>query len=721
MKKHITYCFLSLLLSVPFSMQAQETEEQKQKFKEELEKHEKTNKEISEGNAEEEAERLAIVHEEAKKKANPVKRDVPFSKKEYKGRDNYEEFKEAYKELKDGDYYYEMHNPSAYKKAAKHYLKAQAFNDSNSELNYKLGKCYITALDKKKAFKYFDTAYELNPKVADDIKFMLAESHHIHEDWSKAIEWYEKYKEELYNGTEDTTKIKDKVEAVEKKIVECAFGIHFSANPEKVQIDNIGGKVNSEYPEYNVMITADESAMYFTSQRPEGTTQEMRNIEFYTEDIYRSTKEGKEWTTPVLLGDSVNDPLRHDGIMAISPDGQQMIIYRDDKGDGNLYWSELDGGDWTIPTKMPSPINSEYHESAASFSQDGNVIYFCSDRPGGFGKHDIYASTWDAENSKWGEAKNLGEVINTKYNENGVFKHPDGVTLYFSSQGHSSMGGFDIFKTEIVAGQFTEPENLGYPVNRADNDLLLVISSNGDRGYYSSYTEEGYGEEDIYVITFKEHKPLHLTILKGKILDAVTHQPVYAAIDIIDVDSNKVIHEFHSNKESGDYLISLPSGRNYAIEVDEKDHLFHSENFDIPLIEGYQEIHKDIQLKKIAVGSSIVLKNIFFETAKSDLKPTSIAELERLKKFLDDVPNVVIEVSGHTDNVGSDKYNKKLSKERAQAVVLWLVEHGIDMKRLEYKGYGEDKPIASNEDEFGRALNRRTEFKIIKNDFGVDK
>lgn len=718
MKKHITYCFLGVLMSASLSLNAQETEEQKQKFKEELEKHEKTNKEISEGDIEKEAEELSIVHEEETKKDKPAKRNVPFTKKEFKGRDNYEAFKEAYKELRDGEYYYDMHNPSAYKKAASHFLKAQAFNDSNAELNYKLGKCYITAMDKKKAFQYFDTAFELNPKVAEDIKLMLAESHHLHEDWSKAIEWYEKYKEDLYKGTDDTNKIKDKVEVVEKKIVECAFGIHFSSNPEKVKIDNIGGTVNSKYPEYNVMITADEGVMYFTSQRPEGTTQEMRDIDMFFEDIYMSKKVDTEWGAPILLGDSINDPIRHDAIMAISPDGQQMIVYRDDRGDGNLYLSELDGSSWTVPVKFPAPINSQYHESAASFSQDGNTIYFCSDRPGGFGKHDIYASTFNDEKQAWGDAVNLGEVINTKYNEQGVFKHPDGVTLYFSSQGHSSMGGFDIFKTEIVSGQFTEPENLGYPVNGADNDLLLVISSNGDRGYYSSYSDDGYGQEDLYVITFKEHKPLHLTILKGKILDAVTHQPVYASIDIIDVDSNKTIHEFHSNKESGEYLISLPSGRNYAIEVDEKDHLFHSENFNIPIVEGYQEIHKDILLKKIAVGSSIVLKNIFFETAKSDLKPNSITELERLKKFLDDVPNVVIEVSGHTDNVGSAKYNKKLSNARAQAVVLWLVEHGIDVKRLEYKGYGFDKPIASNDDEFGRALNRRTEFKIIKNDFG---
>ena len=286
---------------------------------------------------------------------------------------------------------------------------------------------------------------------------------------------------------------------------------------------------------------------------------------------------------------------------------------------------------------------------------------------------------------------------------------------------------------------------MGYPINTPDDDVFFVLSASGKHGYYASIKNDGFGEKDIFMVTILgPEKPfvlntedqllaslaepvsetviepavdiitIALTILKGTIKDAITLDPVEANIELIDNEKNKIIATFGSNAKSGKYLVSLPSGKNYGIAVKAEDYLFHSENFIIPASAGYNEITKDILLKKVAVGVKIILKNIFFDFDKATLRPESASELERLVKLLNDVPTLQIEISGHTDNKGSDDYNQKLSHKRARSVVENLISKGISGGRLEYKGYGESVPIASNDTEEGRQLNRRTEFKILK-------
>ncbi len=316
----------------------------------------------------------------------------------------------------------------------------------------------------------------------------------------------------------------------------------------------------------------------------------------------------------------------------------------------------------------------------------------------------------------WGPAENLGPIVNTPYDEYSVFIHPDGKTLYFSSEGHKTMGGYDIFKTvwDKKKKKWSVPENIGYPINTADNDVNFVLSASGKHAYFSSYRADGMGERDIYKISYKDTaKTAVACILKGTIFDELTKKELEADIELVDNQLNQTIASFKSNSATGKYLVSLPGGKNYGIAVKKDGYMFHSENFDIPESSTYQEYVKDIPLKNISVGSKIVLKNIFYDFDKATLRPESTAELERLMKFLNDIPTMKIEIGGHTDGKGADDYNMKLSQSRSQSVVDYLVAHGIDKSRLTAKGYGKTKPIADNETEEGRQLNRRTEFEIL--------
>tara|TARA_Y100000589_G_scaffold321098_1_gene351815 strand:- start:5657 stop:7753 length:2097 start_codon:yes stop_codon:yes gene_type:complete len=672
--------------------------------------------------------------------------DTPFEKALFK--DRKDQFKKAVKNIEQGDMYFEQ-GKSLYKAALPFYLEANEFNPNSSELNYKIGLCYLYSTYKTNALQYLLKAYKLNPNVSNEIHYYLGRAYHLNLELDKAIEEYQKQKSYITKDSPIT------MEMIDKRIKECNYGKEYMANPERVFIDNIGNVVNTKYPEYGAIITTDESVMMFTSRRPDTEGGGMDPfLHEYFEDIYITTKVDGKWTTPKNMGKPVNSD-EHDATVALSPDGSVLLIYHDDKGDGNIYQCVLKGDEWSKPKKLNKTVNSPQHESSACYTADGKTLYFVSSREGGFGKHDIYVTHWDEKKEKWSEAKNLGGVINTKYNEESVLIHPDGKTLYFSSQGHTSMGGYDIFKSELQEdGTWSKPQNLGYPVNSADDDVFFVINASGRRGYYSSVKKDGYGEKDIYMITFLgPEKPLVLnsednliasiaqpvtekivekpvdgltkkiTLLKGMVREVGTLKPIGAELELIDVEENKTLATFQSNEKTGKYLLSLPSGKNYGLAVKAEGYLFHSENFNIPDSAAYQEIVKNIDMKPIEVGQTIVLKNIFYDYNKATLRKESINELDRLVKLLKDNPTIKIELSAHTDSRGSDAYNQKLSQARAQSVVDYLIEHGISKDRLVAKGMGESQPIyddayiaklpTKEEKEWAHQQNRRTEFKII--------
>ncbi|MDP4267083.1 MAG: OmpA family protein [Bacteroidota bacterium] len=661
--------------------------------------------------------------------------NVEFEKENFPNKKD--QYKQAVRDIKEADKIIENEGTNLISQALPLYIKANDFNPNNALLNYKIGKCYLMTDEKVKSIPYLEKAAKLNKDVNPDLMYLLGKAYHYNMEWDKAISTYK----EAMNKTSSANPAK--IKEIQKKIEECNTGKELIKKPTRVFIDNIGPGVNTKYPEYSPCISADESMIIFTSRRDNenGTTLVSPEDNKPYEDIYISYNDNGKWTDAINPGKPLNSDT-HDAAVALSPDGQKLFIYKGDNG-GDIYQCDLKKDQWSKPDRLPKTINTEYHESSASFSFDGKTIYFVSDKPGGFGGRDIYMSKMN-EKGKWGEAINLGPIINTPYDEESVFMHPDGKTLYFSSKGHNTMGGYDIFKSVFENGTWSDPENIGYPVNTPDDDVFLSVAANGKHAYYTSAKPGGYGDKDIYMITFLgpekevvtntednllasltqpisetvvekavEIKTNQVTILKGKILDDITKQPVLGTIEITDNEKNQLVATFESNASTGKYLVSLPSGKNYGIAVKSENYLFHSENIDVKSEKSYQEIYKDIYLKKATVGTKIVLKNIFFDFDKSTLRNESTAELERLTKLLNDMPALRIEISGHTDNKGTATYNKKLSEDRAQAVVDYLVSKGINKSRLEYKGYGFDQPIAKNDTEQGRQMNRRTEFKIL--------
>jgi outer membrane protein OmpA-like peptidoglycan-associated protein/Tol biopolymer transport system component len=589
--------------------------------------------------------------------------------------------------------------------------------------------------------KFLEKANELGTKTGVDVAFWLGWAYHLNSRWEDAEKYYNEYLITLQAKAKVNAAA---IEEVKKRLDECSVGKKLSANPEKVFVDNLGPAINTAYPEYGPAITTDEETIYFTSRRSNSVGGKRdQSDNGYFEDVYSSAKVKGKWQPCKQLSKNVNTE-GHDAAAGLSPDGSKLYVYRftgDDGGD--LYESVLFGLDWEEPTHMNKNINTRYHESSVSLSFDGRHLYFVSDKESGLGGRDIYVSEMDL-NGEWGPARNLGPTINTKYAEDGVFVHPDGVTLYFSSKGHGSMGGYDIFKSTLVNGRWQEPVNLGYPINGPDDDVFFVVSGSGNRAYFASSKMGGYGDKDIYKITFlgPEKQPLlnsqdqllalisnpisnlktesaievssaKLTILKGVVMDEKSEKPLESTIELIDNEKSQVLATFKSNVSTGKYLVTLPSGRNYGIAVKCDGYLFHSENFDLPQAAEFQEFNLDFALKKIEVGNTVILKNIFFDFNKATLRPSSESELNRLVGLLKDNSSVKIEIGSHTDNVGTNDYNVKLSESRSKMVVQYLVTKGVSPNRLVAKGYGEVKPKSTNDTEEGRQENRRTEFKVL--------
>jgi len=657
---------------------------------------------------------------------------VEFTK--YNFPNNREALSIAIADIKSGDKFYDE-GPGMYRLAIDEYLKAYKFNPDNALLNYKIGRCYLVYNNKSDAIKYLEKAITLDPRISldmeyNDANYLLARAYHLDYQFDKAIEKYLAHKNSL-----SPEQLAKENETIDKRVNECEMAKELVAKPIRVFVDDLGATVNSAYPDYKPLVVPDEMMIMFTSSRENTTGGKRDRDSYYFEDIYVTYYEEGKWTLPNNQYDLNSS--NHDATAGISSDGTILYLYKS-SGGNDLYQSFLTNDFYALAEKMPMKINDGFKQSSASLTFDKTTLYFTSIRETGYGGQDIYFSKLDGK-GKWQDPTNIGATINTPYDEEGVYITPDGKSLFFSSKGHNSMGGFDIFKSEFKDGMWSNPVNIGYPINTPDDDVFFTMAASGQRGYYSSKKKDGFGGQDLYIITFLgAAKPMVLneeellfayleknampqpapkieqnTILSGVILDAETLTPLQATIDIIDNTKNELMASFESNSTSGAYLISLKPGINYGISVSRKEYLFHSENFDIPEDAVAKKIQKDILLKRLEVGTKIVLNNIFFDFNKATLRPESVAELDRLTRLMNDTPSLKIEISGHTDNVGSASYNQKLSESRAKAVVDYLADKEIDRSRLEYKGYGFDRPIASNKKEEGRQQNRRTEFEIL--------
>jgi len=552
----------------------------------------------------------------------------------------------------------------------------------------------------KEAKDYYDIAIALPGKLEARVYYGLAESQLNTGDYAGALINYEQFLKE-YTGKDP-----DFIGLAKKCIKDCLFSIEAIKKPVAYQPVNLGEGINSKYREYFPAITADGKNIIFS-----------RNLEG-NEDFYISQKQGNIWGQAVPLSDKINTSKYNEGAQSISPDGMYLFFTGCNRPDGlgrcDIYVSRKKGKDWSEPFNLGAPVNSKFWDSQPAISPDGNVLYFVSNRPGGQGGYDIWKSEL-GQDGLWQNPVNLGPEINTPYDEHTPFIHPDGKTLYFSSNGWPGFGNKDIFYCRMDRqGKWGQPVNFGYPINTYNEEMGLIVTPDGSEGLFSANISGGYGDMDIYRFKMPEvTKPQAITYVKGIVRDKETRQVMQSKILVTDLNTDKKqFNDFTS--ENGDFLAIMPIGSSYALNVSSEGYLFYSENFELGADHKDQPFLIEVFLEKIKTGSNVTLKNIFFETNKYQLLPTSIGELGALIDLLTQNKEIVIEIQGHTDNVGDDKANEKLSLLRAKAVYDYLLEHKLPPDRLSFKGYGEAKPIADNQTEAGRKLNRRTSFMIIK-------
>ncbi|MGB1318078.1 MAG: TolB family protein, partial [Flavobacteriales bacterium] len=391
---------------------------------------------------------------------------------------------------------------------------------------------------------------------------------------------------------------KEKKEEIEWMIQTCMNGKLIVESPISATTENLGKNINSIYDEYSAVVDASESMLIFTSRRPTSTGGFLDLDDKYFEDIFVSQKdENGEWGKPVSIGATINTE-GHEATIGLSADGQELYIYRDDFGDGNIYVCQLKGSSWTEPKLLNDNVNSVFRETHATVSADGQTLYFTSDREGEGGMDMFRAKR--LPNGEWGKSENLGAVLNTKYDEEAPFIHPDGKTLFFSSKGHNSMGGYDIFFSIEENGKWSTPMNIGHPMNTADDEYFFVMSADGKRAYYSSSTGQGIGGKDIFMVTLDNDLEVPLTVYKGAIVaDANGKRPDGVSIKVTDNDSGELFGVYKPRDDNGKFVLILHPGTNYNIAYEANDYLYKSEKLFVPENTSYFEINRAIQLKPI--------------------------------------------------------------------------------------------------------------------------
>ncbi len=487
------------------------------------------------------------------------------------------------------------------------------------------------------------------------------------------------------------------------------FAIDFEKkNKEKNYLfapKNLGEGINSTDSEYFPSLTVDGKEFFFT-----------RRVRGIDEDFFSAKRNDSGWNKASPLGGNVNTDL-NEGAQMISQDGQWLVFTGCNRADGwgscDIYISYLTPKGWSEAINLGGKINTDQWESQPCLSPDKRDLYFTSRRLGGYGGSDLYVSHL-LPNGQWSAPENLGPEINTKSDEACPFIHADNQTLFFTSNGLQGYGESDLFYSRKgPKGDWSVPQNLGYPINTIHNEGTLFIAADAKTAYYASDRSDSKGGLDIYSFELREAmRPYKTLWVKGKVFDKKTTKGLPSAVELIDMSNKQLISKVQTD-EQGNYLITLPLGKNYAFNVNRTGYLFYSDNFFLSQNTSDSIYEKNIPLQPIETNASIVLKNIFFDVNKFDLKPESEAELDKLVQLLNDNPSVKIQIGGHTDNVGKPADNLVLSNNRAKAVIDYLISKGILAIRLSAKGFGETQPVTGNDTEEGRALNRRTEMKVV--------
>lgn len=610
-----------------------------------------------------------------------------------------------------------------------------------SKMNRKAVNYYQRAMNLAMDDQFNQAISELEKAVKEEPRFVdawlsLAGIHGELKQYSKACEYYEKAKsiDSLYSleynlpysiNLAGLGRFQDALKAINefltipnlnesslmaaayrKKTYEFAIAMEDSLDRDYTfNPVNLGDSVNSEFSEYYPTLPIEGDQLIFT-----------RRVNNFNEDFYITERINGTWSKSRSLPGEINSNM-NEGAQTISQDGEWLIFtgcnFPDGYGSCDLYISYKTKDGWSTPVNLGPEINTRFWESAPSLSPDKQELYFASNRPGGYGGTDIYVSRLQP-NGKWSAPVNLGLVINTSGNESCPFIHADNTTLYFTSDGHMGYGNNDLFKSSKTKQGWSKPKNLGYPINTIEDEGSLVVAANGVTAYFASDRGDSRGGLDLYSFELRpDIRPIKTLWVKGKVIDKETGKSLPSAVELTDLATGEAVSRIQTDLESN-FLITLPVGKDYAFSVNRKGYLFYSENFMLSQNAPDSVYYIEIALQPISVNATIVLNNVFFDLNKYDLKPESAVELDNIVKLLKENPDIKVMISGHTDSTGREEDNKLLSARRAQAVVNYLVQNGIDARRLKSEGFGSSQPIAPNTTEEGRARNRRTELKVIE-------
>jgi tetratricopeptide (TPR) repeat protein len=588
--------------------------------------------------------------------------------------------------------------------AEKQLKEAISLDNNFYEAYMLLGEIFNKLRRYSEAARCYQEAVRIDSLYYKPVYFTLANAEMFSGDYKHALLHFNTYLN-LNSGS-----VKN-IELSKKYIEDCKFGIKAVSNPVPFNPESLGDSVNTSDDEYWPSITADGMTLMFTRQ-------ERSNRSNYNgqEDFYISKLKDNEWTKAYNAGRPLNTT-QNEGAQSISSDGSYMYFAACDRPGGmgrcDIYYSSFDGQTWSRASNLGSPVNTRFWESQPSISANGKMLFFSSNRPGGFGGMDLWYSV-SLEGGKWASPKNLGATINTAGDEMSPFIHFDGKTLYFSTDGRVGLGGFDIFVSRMNDDTtWTTPKNLGYPINTYNDEMGLIIDASGQNAYFSSIRDNNKGKDIYYFTLYESARPDPVSYLKGKVYDSETMQLLKSDYELIKLKTGQVVSSGTTDTK-GSFLVCIPAGINYGLNVNKPGYLFYSDNF---MLEGTHSVTepfiKKILLNPVKVGKSMQLSNVFYEFDSWEIKDESFAELDRLYRLLKDNPDIIVEVAGYTDSIGTAVYNQTLSERRAKSVVNFLTIKGITADRLKFKGYGASSPIGDNITDAGRRLNRRTEVRVI--------
>ncbi len=554
------------------------------------------------------------------------------------------------KALAEADRYFGIRN---YEAALPMYLEAIKGGEKDAMAHYKAGVCYQKSTEiseQSRAIPYLEYALKNGASVPNTVYFELGDLYLRNEEIQEAMDSYGRFKESAKGD-------KKAISKADRAIEICHNAVTFMSVNRPAIVRNFGTSVNTKYTEYNPVVSADESVMAFTALRP--NTGKTRSGDKFIEEILISYNKSGTWTEPVVV------PVASDynvGTAGISSDGQRMLIFMGGATDpGNIFVINKTGETWSNPSILSNTLNSKYLESTASITPDGKTIYFGSDRLGGAGGMDIFRIDLQA-NGSWSAPVNLGSPINTKDNEDAPYIHPDKKTIFFTADGHNTMGGRDIFFSKLINNKWTRPENMGYPINTTANDNYFTLIADGTRGYFSSDRKGGVGAQDIYYMDMPEgSSSIPLTMIKGRILNTETGKPMPTKIYLIDNETNKKLDfVYDPDPETGNYLIILPPAKNYDMVIESEGFLPYTLNINVPNQDYFYELYQQINLKTIkqfdvVVGQEVQVKNAFYDAnqdVKADLRKTHEAKLVQSGNV--DIYDMMLDLVAAGDQEGID-------------------------------------------------------------------